>query len=504
VQVWWWWLACGPRPVVVDGPTVVVSELAPLAAELTVRTDVPTRLRVALRGEGVDLELAFPGLSREHVVPLVGARAGREIEVEVVVEGVAGGARTERTSYVTGPLPDDLPHIDVLRVDPRRVLDGWILMPLTHEDGHRWLVAVDPRDGEVAWWYAGPHEFSIAQPTPRGFLGLGAPDVVEVDWLGRVLRRWSHSTPLPDGAVPIDARSLHHDLLVDDEVLGVLTKEAVQVPAYPRSYAEPEVLGGPVRVEDCVVRLFDPDTGESLARWPLSERLDTARIGYNSLDDRTFGEDWVHANALLRYRGGWLVESRHQDALVWLDAAGDVGWILSHPFGWSAPFEDLLLDGLEPGDWPYHPHGPSLQGDLVVVLDNHNVGSSPYEPLTGEPERSRVIAWSIDPDAHVADVAWTWTPPGDLFSVGLGGTATLPDGTVLVDFPMLLEQGGRSNLDRGRGHKSARVMQFAPFDPVPILDLDVWTPRRQLPEGLRLYRALPVPSFWPPEVAVRR
>jgi hypothetical protein len=499
--MWAWLAGCGDRPAVVDGPTITPAAHAPLSAELAVTTDVPTTLHVELRGDDVHLDLDFPEVAREHVVPLHGTRADRDVDVKVEVRGPNGRRRTEKASWHTGRLPDDLPDLEVLRVDRGRVFDGWLLVPLVRQDGGgTWFVAVDPRDGQVAWSYDGPWDdgdFGIVGLSDRGTL-VGEPGqiIVEVDLLGNELHTWAD-----------DYGGLNHDVrLQDDELVFLQRSDLVDVPAYPTSYDDPEALGGPTVIEDSDVVTLDAATGAELGRWPLSERLDTARIGWDSLT-WTDGEgwDWVHANAVLPFRGGYLVEARHQDALVSLDAGGDVRWILSNPYGWGDAFRPLLLDGPDPDGWPFHPHGPSVDRDgHLIVLDNHNDGYPPYAPPVDGPERSRVVAWSIDDDARTARTAWTWTPPDGLFSNGLGNAAALDSGDVIADFPLLVSEGGVANPSVGRGQFSARVFELEPGDPDPVLDLRISTDADQNPDGIRLYRAIPIPSFWPAGVTFDR
>ncbi len=507
----WVWgvLGCaGPKPQFVSGPTIAAADLAPLSAELLVETDLPTRLRVELRGDDVDLSLELPALARVHRVPVHGTRPDREIEVIVTAEAATGRQRTERTTFRTRALPDDLPRIDVRHIDPDRVLDGWILLPLrSYDDDRSWLVAVDPRDGEVAWAYTGGWPFGIVRPTPDGtLLGMPGPTIVEIDLFGREVRRWSgNNDDDPGDAVRIDATTMHHDVLEHEGTLAVLTKRPFDVPEFPESYEDPEALVGPVRIEDNALSLFDAETGERTAYWPLADRLDTARIGFDSLNTKPFGIDWVHANAVVPYRDGWIVECRHQDALVHLAPDGEVRWILSNPAGWRSPWRELLLDGPDAEGWAFHPHGPSFDADgNLMVLDNHNHGHAPYTPPPDEPPRSRVVAWSIDDDARTATTAWTWTPPGELFSNGLGNVVGLPDGDVLADFPLLTSANGVSNEARGRGRTAVRVFQITPGRQAPALDLEISTDLRTDPEGVKAYRAFPIPTFWDADVVVER
>lgn len=497
-------MACvGRRPEVLDGPTVVRVAAAPLSGELSVTTDLPTTLAVRLKGDGVDLELFFPEYTSTHLVELHALRADTDLDVHIDVETRAGRRRTEKTEFHTGSLPDDLPRFFVVTADPDRAFRGWILLSVTGESSSgRWLVAVDPRDGEIGWLYDGPTSLEVMGLTERGtMLGMSSQSVVELDWLGRERGHWAgNGARDADGAIRFDASAMSHDVREQDGQMAVLASRSLVVPAYPVSYETPDVLDGPTRIEDVEVVVFAAEDGAVTGRWPLSERLDTTRIGFDSLDEEPLGFDWVHANAVLPYQGGWLVGSRHQDALVSLDAAGDVRWILSNPYGWADPAPALLLDGPDPAGWPFHAHGPSIDREgNIVVLDNGNDGHTPYTEDPGVPQESRVLAWTVNEEQGTAETAWAWSPPDPLFSDGMGNAAALANGDVIANFPVLFQEGGAD-----RGERAVRVFQFTPGEPDPALDLRITSDARIDPGGVGAYRAIPVPTFWPAEVSVER
>jgi hypothetical protein len=197
------WLACGgdgrdrhPDPTDSTAPDPVVPprildafvrepELAPLARELVVHTDVPTRVTVALSADGVDTAARFPGFSTRHEVPVMGARSGRTHDLTVVVEDEqgqqSGWATTFRTEAVVGP---EFPALEVRSRSPEAECD-LVLLPLQTPDGRHWLVVVDARDGEVVWWWSSPRDLGDVELTPRGTL-LGLSDgILELDWLGK-------------------------------------------------------------------------------------------------------------------------------------------------------------------------------------------------------------------------------------------------------------------------------------------------------------------------------
>jgi hypothetical protein len=75
---------------------------------------------------------------------------------------------------------------------------------------------------------------------------------------------------------------------------------------------------------------------------------------------------------------------------------------------------------------------------------------------------------------------------------------------VLADFPLLTQEGGVTNDSLGQGHFSAQVFQLTPGTDDPVVDLRISSTLEHDAEGIRLYRAVPIPSFWPSDVTVDR
>lgn len=505
------WLGCqggpdgGSRPVeVVEGPILTSSPTAPLARELTIETDVPGTLSLRVLAEGVDLQVRFPTVSARHVVPVLGAPPGRSITVEATVSAPRRRPVTASATFDTPPLPDTFPTITVRRLDPDVLQAGVLWAPLQTPNGRHWLVAIDPRTGEIVWWYGGPEDFGDLDVTDRGTLiGLADGGFLEIDLLGRRAGRWLAASRPPEvGAVVVDAPGFTHELVETPEGFLTLSSRIREVDAYPRSYEDPETLGGPASILEQEVLTVARD-GEVTARWSLADRLDVERIGFDSLD-WVGAFDWSHANAVLPDPGGVIVSVRHQDALVALDPAGEVRWILSNPYGWSPEREALLLDGLPPDGWPLHQHGPSFDADgNLMWFDNGNEGHTPYSEPPGRALETRVTAVTIDEEARTARTAWIWKPPDTaLYSPALGNVALLPGGHVLANYGFVSGEDGVDNLSAGRPTRSVRVFELDPSSAAPILDLAVDTDPDTAPEGVKAYRVLPAPSLYPPGVTV--
>ncbi len=486
-------------------PELVAWEHAPLSRELVVETDVPTTLTLHLRGPGVDTSARFPTPATRHVVPVLGAHPAGDHVVDVELETARGGTAVVSASFSTPPLPADFPVVTVRAVDVDAVQTGVVFAALQTPFGRHWLVALDPRDGEVVWSYTGPEDFGDLDVTPRGtVLGLSEGGFLEVDRMGRrVLRARPATLPGEPDDLLLDAAGFTHELAETPGGYLTLVSRRVAVDAYPRSYDEPELLGGPAELltQDVVSLAAD---GAVTARWSLFDALDPERIGFDSLDVVGGAFDWAHANAVLPDERGVIVSLRHQDALVALDAAGSLRWILSNPYGWSAETAASLLDGPTPDGWPLHQHGPAfdLDGNLMW-FDNGNEGRSPYAEPPGRPLASRVTAVSIDEDARTAETAWVWEPADvDLYSPALGNVAPLPGGHVLADYGFVSAVNGEDNVSAGRPMRSVRLFELDPSSAAPIFDLAIDTDPSTHPDGVKLYRALPAASLYPPGVEV--
>ncbi|MGE3547546.1 MAG: aryl-sulfate sulfotransferase, partial [Kofleriaceae bacterium] len=194
-----------------------------------------------------------------------------------------------------------------------------------------------------------------------------------------------------------------------------------------------------------VVVVFQPD-GTVTTRWSLLDRLDPDRVGYGSFSSFWSDHypppsvlDWSHGNAVSidPSDGGAIVSLRHQDAIVKLDADGELMWILGTHDNWSAAFAPLLLTpaGARPFAWPSHQHTPKLLGNgHVLMFDNGNVRASPPAPI--DPAKySRAVEYAVDPATKQIEQVWEFEPDPAIFATATGdvdlGEVT---GNVIITF----------------------------------------------------------------------
>jgi hypothetical protein len=473
-------LACD-RPAF-DATIALAPAEAPLARALTVVADVPVTVRVAL-DDGTDVRtIAFDAPATARVVPILGFRPGSSTAVTVTVTADRGSV-TEGFDVESPALPEDFPIVEVLALDQDRVEPGWTLLDAesTDEAAVPYVLMLDEA-GAVAWWWAPPFRVSDVRLGVEGHLwALGDGRPREVDVLGNVVREW--------------AGGYNHELFVTADGFLTLRDDTVIVPDLPTTYADPSAVAPAAVLDGTVVELgFD---GAIRREWPLTDRLQTSRIGYGSLEVTDDGFDWAHANAVIPDDDGGLVVSvRNQDALVRLDAGGEVTWILGTPSGWASPYADRLLAPVgTPFAWPYHAHAPALAGGLLYVFDNESWGFNPYEsPILPPP--SRVVAYCVEGGTVSQELELTGSTTGPLHSEILGDADPLPlTGDVLADYGFLDREGDVRNADRGWGLRSGRLVEYAPTGEV-VLDVRIRTDAAVDPVGRAVYRAERLGSPW--------
>lgn len=501
--------ACTAEPPggvrVVSPPELQLLEAVPLARLLTVAGDVPTTLVVEASSETEHLQITWPEPALAHEVPLLGLKPDRTWLVTVWL--LDGRRRTlaGRLQVVTDPLPAHFPHLDVLAHDRARAEPGYRLADVKFEAaGPDLVVAFDVRDLEVAWIHVGPPAYNDLRRTPRGTLIGFHTEPVEIDLLGRPIRRWTASPSLPHDRLLL-AEAPHHELFpLGDGSFLTLEVERHRSEAYPSRYGEPLVLDQAADLLSAAVVRF-LDDGTVVSRWSLASLLDDGRIGFDALRPEPGGLDWLHANAVIPHPdGGVVVSLRHQDALIRLDHQGSLAWILGDPAGWGPGLAPLLLE--RSGDWPwfYHPHAPTwLDDDTLLLFDNHNDGHTPYDGPPDPGWHSRVIALQIDEATQTVRQLWAYHPEGpELQSDALGDADPLPiTGNVLADFGFITAEGGQPNHEHDRAPRTVRLIEFDPDAPSPpVLDLDLWNPASA--PGVKTFRAEAIPSLYPDDVEV--
>ncbi|MEZ4237988.1 MAG: aryl-sulfate sulfotransferase [Myxococcota bacterium] len=481
----------------------------PLVRELTVRLDRPAHVRVRLEDDRGVRTLTFPDETDALTVPLLGLLPDETVVVNVQAERDGVDVWSGPQAFRTGSLPERFPILDTVVPARDDVTPGLLLFPtesIAEDLGY--VVAVDEHD-RVVWLWEAPLEFGDVRLDSAGtLLALAGGVAWRVSLTGEILSQWGavRVDPAPRSAfVPIDANTLNHELFpTADGAFLSITPRARLVGDYPCSYDAPTVSCGPATLQDAEVIHFDPN-GVVRWRWSLVDALDPFRIGFDSLDALGELRDWAHANGVIVLPDqSVLVSVRHQDALAAFAPDGQLSWILGNPDGWSDALRPYLLQPVgEPFAWPWHQHGPAVGDDGTLwMFDNGDWGGSPYAPADpGHVQQSRVVGYRVDAQARTVEqvASFSETGTGWVYSRALGNAQPLGGGHVLGVWGMPTSEGATLNEDLGYGSRYARMVEFDAQGDV-VRDLRVRSDVEVEPLGWRSYRAVHVPSLYPPGI----
>jgi arylsulfate sulfotransferase len=458
--VGWLALALGcaaPDPATfVGAPSVRDNPAAGLTAWLDATLTAPAALEVELGGPERTVTLGSPA-AVQHSVLLLGLHPGTRHDVVVRAVDAEGQILAEAATSWTAPsLPAWLSWEagPVGSVEPGgadRREPGVTLVAFG-----RLLAAIDP-EGHAVWTLEVPGAIHEASWTSSGTLRVlsGRTALTEYDLAGRIVSEWAaaRTEDVPEGAVAVDVEALHHDLTdLPDGSMVALSVERRWIEDYPSSEVDPAAPPAPAWVAgDVVVEIAR--SGEVTSRWPLLDRLDPLRIGYDAVVGNFWEDfaswdgddvkDWSHGNAVSYDPGSDTVLAglRHQDAVVGLSrATGEVRWILAPRANWP---DDLLPLVLAPEDadavLPYHMHGAKFTpAGTVMLFDNGNDRASAYEPRLDPTQNfSRALEVAIDVEAGTWREVWSYGEElvPSHYSGSLGDADLLPvTGNVLITF----------------------------------------------------------------------
>ncbi len=504
----WTVVACAGGAPALVGDVVVSTphDSTPLSRLLTFTTNRPVVPEVTL-SDGIDeWTVRSTGTpATNHAVALVGLRAGAEHVVGVALRDEAGEvhAGAAETAFETLPLPSsvtDFPPIEVTVSDPSRMEPGMTLFssirwfPQAEDLAFGLLVIVD-EEGEVVWYHEAPHRIVDVRRTERDtILYQYNEGIVEIDLLGNEIAHWYASGlwdgPPSDPVLTVDTDVFHHQAieLPSGDILTLGT-EAREYDDYPTSVSDPNAGRERTHVIGDVAVQFRRD-GSIVREWRLLDVLDPYRLSYDSLGrfwDRegyefieTGTRDWSHANGVIAdpRDGGVILTLRHQDAVVKIDANGELAWILGDPAGWSERFRPYLLQPQGELEWPYHLHAPQLTADgNLMVFDNGNFRAlPPEEPVPHADNYSRAVEYAIDEEAMTVSQAWSYGGPGsDMFYSPFLGDAdrlSITGNVLIADGGRLVDEDGVPTNNVIAGRKWARLLEVTgDASPVTVFEL---------------------------------
>lgn len=340
---------------------------------------------------------AEPRSSVDDRVLLLGLHAETEVHLRLraVVDGVELAGPDQVAS--TGPLPADLPPLDVELLDP-----AWphsVLTSFYDLDGEgSWVVVID-EEGQVVWYHHDP------MIIPAARLGLGGETVV---WLANdpnadldlsVLVTMdldgesSHELSLPGG---------HHDFWQQVDGSTTWLKRVQQrVDTW-------EVAG------DALVTTT-PE-GDEVELWNAFDDIGAVPESDWASRQTSDGVDWTHANGLWHDVGTdrWFVSLYYEEAVRVID--GTTGHTMQV---WGGDDSDVDVGGAGWGPQ----HAPRLVQDRLVLFDN---GSSR--------EASRVVGYTVDEGAGTLEEDLSLPHPDGAHTTVQGDVNALPDGGWIAAF----------------------------------------------------------------------
>jgi hypothetical protein len=480
----------------------------PLAGVIHAETNIPSRgrLTVARVDDGDTFTVEFPEFATEHSLPLLGLKPGTVYSVLVEFIDQQGVPVSSTTPLIasTLPLPADFPQTTLIASQPDRMEPGYTLLDKYNVNlpSSRYLAIFDAL-GEVVW-YGTFGDLAVTQ-SPNGNLLLGPADYsYEIDMLGNNVE----VIPLNPGI------EVHHDLF--RTAYGsflMLGKRSFIEPSYPTSDVDPDAPPASAEVAGDVPLELAPD-GSLLNAWPLEDRIDPTRIGYDALESGPLGKDWTHANAITHdpRDDSLLVSLRHQDAVLKISRyTGKLIWILGNHSNWKPEYEPYLLTPVasaSPFEWQYHQHAIDVTpSGTYMLFDNGNYRASPFDgntPLPDVDNYSRAVEYAVDEDTKEVSQVWEWG--GDvsdpIFSWFVSDADAQPrTGNVVILYGGMTYYDHQPISSQAWGNTAIRIVEVTHEAPAEkVFDMVVYVPGTT--SVLWSFRAERIPSLYPPNVIV--
>jgi len=502
----------------------------PLAWICTFKTDVPAKISAVLFNGRERLMLPTKkGYATDHEIIVLGVRPGRENMLGfIAIDEIGTKSDAERLKWTVGPLPEEMPVMDVYAADPKRMEPGITLIPC-----NRWslkglyditfgaLLGLNAY-GDVVWSYQTDHTIVEAKPLKNGNLLIHygrEGHVMEIDMLGNTVRRW-HTTLIPkkyyEGSIPIEAQTIHHEVLeMPNGNFMALSTEVRYFERYPDSEFDPDVPEYPAYVVGDVIIEYKPD-GTIVKQIKLLDLLDAKRIGYDSLSQGFWSDiyyergllsarpvDWSHANSL-DYNPNdntLLVSINHQDAVIKIDyETGKVKWVMGYPSDWRGTLKLKLLKPTGEGHFFFHQHTARMTPvGTMMLFDNGSYRARPFEPrLKSDKNFSRVVEFEIDEKNNEYKEVWSYGGrQGEyFFSPILSEAEWLPrtQNVLITDGARIRRPDGTTGGHPKQGKEWARVLEVTRTKPAEkvfevVLDDPKW--------GWTIYRSERIPSLYP-------
>ena len=492
---------------------------APLAAQLSFETNVPTRFVLDIVNAGHSHKIKASELKTKHSIPVLGFRPDREYEVKlnVYTRDSKKSVLSKVFSVTTDPLPEGFPNIKVAKRIEAKMEPGFTLFDIVPEGGNSefgaCIVIVD-EFGELVWYQVGARYTDVRQLDNGNILFIEGNKVVEMSLLGERVFEWQaiyNPGKRKRNHMEVFTPIFHHEVypLPRGNFL-TLSVESRPYENYPTKVKDPKAPKQKANVVGDVVIEFRPD-GSIRKKWSFLDLLDPRRIGWASLGpywDPFFNKktrDWSHGNAVIYSAkdNAIIATSRHQDATIkFRRKNGALLWILGPHDNWDREkFAKYLLKPVNPHKYffPFHAHAPEIMpnGNLLIY-DNGNFRATPPD-VTLPPEHnfSRAVEYRIDERKKEIELVWEYGQHVEqpIFSGALGDADYLP-----IKNNVLITHG---NIPDKEGKMSAAILEVTHTTPgEEVFRLDVFDTSDNSENGWRIYRSERIADLYGPKSGI--
>jgi hypothetical protein len=477
---------------------------APLAGLLTLTTDKDSLVSVSVNDGKKPWKRNFFDYGTNHSETLLGFKADRTNEITITVSDQSGNTFTvaESLSFITAPLPTNMPTIRLLTNNVEKMEPGYTLFRVGNLTARAGYVTIVDNSGEVVWYSELPAAMDVRQFTNGNlFFPLNNTTAfVEVNMLGQTVKIWNSPYPID----PHEAfMTGHGTFLYLSKIQGLNTN-------FPSSVTDPRAPLVTTNVsyywilEMSKVNL---PAFSILNIWKFGDMLDPVRVDYLTFQLPDQGVDPEHPNAVLEdpADNSIIVSLRNQDAVIKFSRSRQIKWILGPHDNWGAQWQRYLLKPVgTPFEWNYGQHAPVLtpQGTLLL-FDNGNCRAEPFaHPVPDEANYSRAVEFRIDEANMQVSQVWQFadTNKNRLYSGQLGNASWLPQsGNVLVTFGFISYENGAHPDTVATNATIARIKEVThEVNPSVVFDLELFETNniQSDSKGCRVYRSYRIPDLY--------
>jgi hypothetical protein len=452
-----------------------------------------------------------------HSEILLGFKANRTNEISVSVRDQFGNTfkLAKPLSFITAPLPKDMPTFRLRRNNLKKMEPGYTLFrvgtPSLLKVGiftvRRGYVSIVDNSGELVWYSDLPTVGDVRQLTNGDlFFPVRMESAfAEVNMLGQAVKIWNTRYFVDP----------HEDFITGHGTFFYLERRLKLDAIFPSSVNAPRA---PLVTTNLsyyrVVEMSDANwPGVNILNiWSLENMLDPARFDYLTYRIPEEGPDPQHANAIFEdpRDHSIIVSLRNQDAVVKFSRSGEIKWILGPHENWGPQWQRYLLKPVgRPFEWNYGQHAPVLtpQGTLLL-FDNGNRRAEPFAPqVPDQANYSRAVEFRINEANMQVSQVWQFADKNKdrLYAGTLGNASWLPQtGNVLVTFGCITYENGAHPDPIAPNASVARIKEVThEVKPSVVFDLELSDPNNtnSTSLGYEVYRSYRIPDLYPADRA---